>query len=230
MHHPRHGNITDRLQGALNVWPVTCAHRITPGVITAHSAPYVLACLEAAFDLCEGGNASAWVTGPVNKAAFNEAGIAFSGHTEWIAARAGISRVVMMLAAGSFRVALVTTHLPLHAVPAAITEESFETTLRITDQSLRSLFKSKSPRLGICGLNPHAGESGYLGREEIEVLGPVIEKLRREGMDLSESATGRYTANPAKDRGLRRDYRDVSRSRTTDTQVRRVWRGRQHHA
>ncbi|MEL0216079.1 MAG: 4-hydroxythreonine-4-phosphate dehydrogenase PdxA, partial [Gammaproteobacteria bacterium] len=106
-------SITDRLQGALNVWPVTCAHRITPGVITAHSAPYVLACLEAAFDLCEGGNASAWVTGPVNKAAFNEAGIAFSGHTEWIAARAGISRVVMMLAAGSFRVALVTTHLPL---------------------------------------------------------------------------------------------------------------------
>jgi len=178
-------SITDRLQGALNVWPVTCAHRITPGVITAHSAPYVLACLEAAFDLCEGGNASAWVTGPVNKAAFNEAGIAFSGHTEWIAARAGISRVVMMLAAGSFRVALVTTHLPLHAVPAAITDESFETTLRITDQSLRSLFKSKSPRLGICGLNPHAGESGYLGREEIEVLGPVIEKLRGEGMDLS---------------------------------------------
>ena len=179
-------NMTDRLQGALNVWPVTCAHRITPGVITRHSAPYVLACLEAAFGLCEGGNASAWVTGPVNKAAFNEAGIAFSGHTEWIAARAGISRVVMMLAAGSFRVALVTTHLPLHAVPAAITDESFETTLRITDQSLRSLFKSKSPRLGICGLNPHAGESGYLGREEIEVLGPVIEKLRREGMDLSD--------------------------------------------
>ena len=92
----------------------------------------------------------------------------------------------MMLAAGSFRVALVTTHLPLHAVPAAITDESFETTLRITDQSLRSLFKSKSPRLGICGLNPHAGESGYLGREEIEVLGPVIKKLRREGMDLSD--------------------------------------------
>jgi len=92
----------------------------------------------------------------------------------------------MMLAAGSFRVALVTTHLPLHAVPAAITDESFETTLRITDQSLRSLFRSKSPRLGICGLNPHAGESGYLGREEIEVLGPVIEKLRREGIDLSD--------------------------------------------
>ena len=139
-------NMTDRLQGALNVWPVTCAHRITPGVITADSAPYVLACLEAAL-IFGGGKASAWVTGPVNKAAFNEAGIAFSGHTEWIAARAGIPRVVMMLAAGSFRVALVT-HLPLHAVPAAITDESFETTLRITDQSLRSLFKSKSPRLG----------------------------------------------------------------------------------
>ena len=131
------------------------------------------------------GEASAWVTGPINKAAFNEAGITFSGHTEWIAERAGISRVVMMLAAGSFRVALVTTHLPLNAVPAAITDDSFETTLRITDQSLRSLFGSESPRLGICGLNPHAGESGYLGREEIEVLEPVIEKLRGEGMNLS---------------------------------------------
>ncbi len=179
-------SITDRLRGALNVWPVTCEHRIRPGVITAHSAPYVLECLETAFNLCSTGEASAWVTGPVNKAAFNEAGITFSGHTEWIAARAGIPRVVMMLAAGSFRVALVTTHLPLHAVPAAITDESFETTLRITDQSLRSLFKSESPRLGICGLNPHAGESGYLGREEIEVLGPVIEKLRKEGMNLSD--------------------------------------------
>lgn len=179
-------SVDQALPGAMNVLCVKCEHPVQMGTMSSNSAQHVLACLETAFELCAQRRASGWVTGPVNKAVLNEAGIPFTGHTEWIAHRANIPRVVMMLVAHSFRVALVTTHLPLRAVADAITRESFEETLRITNQSLKDQFKISSPRLGICGLNPHAGEGGYLGREEIEVMVPVIETLRAEGISVSD--------------------------------------------
>ena len=179
-------SVEEALPNAMNVLAVPCEQPVKIGRVSPVTAPHVLSCLETAFDLCALGRAAGWVTGPVNKAALNDAGLPFTGHTEWIANRANVPRVVMMLVAGTFRVALVTTHLPLRAVADAITFERVEETLRITHQSLRNQFKVSAPRLGICGLNPHAGEGGHLGREEIEILTPVIEKLRAEGVSVSD--------------------------------------------
>lgn len=154
------------------------------GRLSTLNAPYVLATLSKAVRLVTGGQAAALVTGPVHKAVINEAGIAFSGHTEFLAKASGTARVVMMLAAPGIRVALVTTHLPLRAVADAITPERLEATLRITDHDLRHRFGIDRPRLQVLGLNPHAGEGGHLGSEEIEIIGPVMERCREAGMDL----------------------------------------------
>ena len=124
------------------------------------------------------------VTAPVHKAVINDAGIPFTGHTEYLAEKTHTPQVVMMLAGGNLRVALATTHLPLKDVPAAITVESLETTLRILHADMRSKFGIDRPRILVAGLNPHAGEGGYLGDEEIQVISPVLEKLRAEGMTL----------------------------------------------
>ncbi|HEX2494198.1 MAG TPA: 4-hydroxythreonine-4-phosphate dehydrogenase PdxA, partial [Steroidobacter sp.] len=120
----------------------------------------------------------AMVTAPVQKSVINDAGIPFSGHTEYLAERTGGAHPVMMLAAGALRVALATTHLPLAQVSAAITRELLIRVLRILDRDLRDRFGLTEPRILVCGLNPHAGESGHLGREEIEVIGPALEELR----------------------------------------------------
>jgi 4-hydroxythreonine-4-phosphate dehydrogenase len=124
------------------------------------------------------------VTAPVHKGVINEAGIAFTGHTEYLAGKTGTARVVMMLAGAGLRVALATTHLPLKDVPDAITKSELETTIRILHAELVKKFGIVRPRTLVAGLNPHAGEGGHMGREEIDVIAPVLEKLRGEGMDL----------------------------------------------
>lgn len=154
------------------------------GTLDARNSAYVLETLEQAIDGCLARRFDAMVTGPVNKGVINAAGIAFTGHTEMLAERSNTPRVVMMLAGGGLRVALATTHLALKDVPAQLTQASLEDTLRILDRDLREHWGIVRPRIGVAGLNPHAGESGYMGREEIDVITPVIERLRAEGMTL----------------------------------------------
>jgi 4-hydroxythreonine-4-phosphate dehydrogenase len=160
----------------------------TPGRLDADNAPYVLELLDRAIKGCVDGAYAGMVTAPVHKGSINDAGIAFTGHTEYLAEKTGTPRVVMMLAGtganAHLRVALATTHLPLKDVPAAITRPELETTLRILHGDLRAKFGFTAPRILVAGLNPHAGEGGHMGREEIDVIAPVLEKLRAEGMDL----------------------------------------------
>ena len=125
------------------------------------------------------------VTGPVHKGVINEAGIPFTGHTEYLAAKTGTRKVVMMLTGGGLRVALATTHLPLSEVSRAITHDELSAVIRILHTDLVERFGLPHPRIAVCGLNPHAGESGHLGREEIETIAPVLQALCSEGMDLT---------------------------------------------
>jgi len=168
----------------LEILPVEAAARVEHGVLDPSNAPHVLDILAAAADGCLDGTFDAMVTAPVHKGVINRAGISFSGHTEWLAERADAPMPVMMLAAGHLRVALVTTHLPLRAVPDAITAERLETVIRVLHHDLRRHFAIARPRIGVCGLNPHAGEDGVLGHEEIEIITPSLDRLRHEGMDL----------------------------------------------
>lgn len=154
------------------------------GQLDVANAPHVVRMLEAATDGCLAGQFAAMVTAPVQKSIINEAGVPFSGHTEFLAERTRTDQVVMLLAAGTLRVALATTHLPLSGVPAAITERSLTRTLHILHRDLVGKFGIAEPRISVLGLNPHAGEGGHLGREEIEVITPVLEQLRREGLHL----------------------------------------------
>jgi 4-hydroxythreonine-4-phosphate dehydrogenase len=156
-----------------------------PGSLDPRSAPYVLALLDRAVAGCMTGEFAALATAPVHKGAINEGGIPFIGHTEYLAERTGTAHVVMMLAGGDLRVALATTHLALADVPRALTRESLETTIRILHGDLESRFGVSRPRILVAGLNPHAGEGGYFGKEELEVIGPVLERLRAEGMRLT---------------------------------------------
>ncbi len=155
-----------------------------PGRLDAANSAYVLRLLDRALAGCQSGEFAAMVTAPVHKGIINDAGIPFTGHTEYLAEKTHSAQVVMMLAGGGLRVALATTHLPLKNVPAAITRESLEITLRILRADMRRKYGISEPRILVAGLNPHAGEGGYLGDEEIEVISPVLEKLRAEGMVL----------------------------------------------
>jgi len=156
-----------------------------PGQLDAANAQYVLDTLDAAIGGCAAGVFHAIVTAPVQKSIINEAGIRFTGHTEYLAGSTGTELPVMMLVGGGLRVALATTHLPLRKVSAAITPARLEAVLRIVDADLRSMFGLRRPRLLVLGLNPHAGEGGHLGREEVEVIEPVLERLRAEGLRLA---------------------------------------------
>ena len=165
---------------------------MTPAVagrLDPANAAYVLALLDRALAGCLSGEFAAMVTAPVHKGVINEAGIHFTGHTEYLPEKTGTPLVVMMLAGstgnGPLRVALATTHLPLKQVPAAITRDLLERTLRILNADLRARYELATPRILVAGLNPHAGEGGYLGSEEIEVITPVLEKLRAQGMLVS---------------------------------------------
>ena len=167
---------------ALSFLELPAAMPVTPGRLDPANARHVLALLDRALEGCLAGEFGAMVTAPVQKSTINDAGIPFTGHTEYLAQKTGTPRVVMLLAGGGLRVALATTHLPLAAVPAAITRQSLEATLRILEKDLRERFGIARPRILVAGLNPHAGESGHLGREEIDVIAPVIGTLAREGM------------------------------------------------
>ena len=155
------------------------------GVLNAANSEYVLATLRRAVQGCQTGEFSGMVTAPVHKGIINDAGINFSGHTEFLAELTGTKQVVMMLVGGGMRVALATTHLPLKDVAASVTAPLLENVLRIIQQDLQHRFGIAQPRILVAGLNPHAGEGGYLGREEIEVMIPVLDKLRADGMNVS---------------------------------------------
>ncbi|MFV8781082.1 4-hydroxythreonine-4-phosphate dehydrogenase PdxA [Microbulbifer sp. SA54] len=169
---------------SLHVVPVDLANAATPGQLDPANGPYVLETLRRAAAGCLTREFDAVVTGPVHKGVINESGVPFSGHTEFFAEQAGVEKVVMMLAADDLRVALATTHLPLKDVSAAISTQSLQQVLTILHRSLRDQFRIERPRIGVCGLNPHAGEGGHLGREEIEVIEPALDTLRALGLEL----------------------------------------------
>ncbi len=186
---------------ALEVLHVPLAQPCTPGRLDPANSRYVLELLDRALQGCRSAEFDAMVTAPVNKAVINDAGIAFTGHTEYLAERCGVPHVVMMLAGGGMRVALATTHLALKDVPAAITPESLELTLRVLVSSLQRAFGLRLPRILVAGLNPHSGEGGHFGREDMDVIAPVIERLRREGYDLVGPLPADTLFNPERLRG-----------------------------
>lgn len=170
--------------GELAVWPVAMAVPAQPGVLNIANAPYILRTLDTAIAGCSRGDFAALVTGPVHKSVINDAGIAFSGHTEYLADKTATEKVVMMLATKGLRVALATTHLPLREVADAINALELTQVIRILHCDLQTQFGIAKPRIYVCGLNPHAGEGGHLGHEEIDVIEPVLKQLRGEGLDL----------------------------------------------
>lgn len=174
-----------------SVLHVPVAKPVRAGRLDPANGRHVLALLDRATDGCVSGEFGAMVTAPVQKSTINDAGVAFTGHTEYLAERTHTPRVVMMLVGGKLRVALATTHLALADVPAAIRQPDLEATLRIVDSDLRSRFGIARPRILVAGLNPHAGESGHLGREEIERISPALEAVRAAGID----ARGPYPAD-----------------------------------
>lgn len=178
------GDVRNVRPGSLSVLPVEMSVPAKIGAALAEQSGYVLGCLDIAIDACLAGDASAMVTGPISKASIIEAGNSFSGHTEYLAHRTGTDRVVMMLASDKMRVALVTTHLPLQAVSAAITRSTILETVKVLAQALRQQFAIARPVIAVCGLNPHAGEQGHLGREEIETINPACDELRAQGLTI----------------------------------------------
>ncbi len=187
--------LLESVAGALGLpWPPAAPVRVVseplaapvrPGVPDPRNAPYVLRLLDRALASWRAGEIAAIATAPVHKAVINDAGIAFSGHTEYLAAATGTPEVVMMLVGGGLRVALATTHLALAAVPAAITRARLDAALDILHHDLRDRFGIARPRIAVTGLNPHAGEGGHMGREEIDVIAPALEAARARGIDAS---------------------------------------------
>lgn len=171
--------------GELTVLATTLAAPGHCGKLNPANAAYVLESLRIATERCVRGELDALVTGPVHKGVINDAGFAFTGHTEYLAALTGTPLVVMMLMAGRLRVALATTHLPLAQVSQHITAPHLESVLRILHADLQHQLGIENPRILVCGLNPHAGENGYLGREELDIIEPVLNNLRSEGMNLT---------------------------------------------
>jgi 4-hydroxythreonine-4-phosphate dehydrogenase len=174
--------------GAIEVAHFPLVVPAVPGKPDPANVRVVLTTLDTALAGCIAGEFAAMVTAPVQKSVINAAGMPFTGHTEFLAQRCGAKHVVMMLVGRGesawLRVALATTHLPLAAVPAALTRESLEATLRVVSADLARKFRIAQPRIAVCGLNPHAGEGGYLGREEIEIIEPAIAAMRNDGVDV----------------------------------------------
>jgi 4-hydroxythreonine-4-phosphate dehydrogenase len=173
-----------RARQSFSLLDIPVRNPVVPGRLDPANATHVLGLLDRALEGCVEGEFDAMVTAPVQKSVLNDAGIPFTGHTEYLAEHTHTPQVVMMLAGAGLRVALATTHLALAAVPAAITRKLIETVVRILDHDLRKRFGIAHPRILVAGLNPHAGESGYLGREEIEVISPALEALRAEGLSI----------------------------------------------
>lgn len=170
--------------GTLTILPVKTATEVTPGKLDVNNSHYVVETLAKACDGAISGEFAALVTGPVQKSIINDAGIPFIGHTEFFADRSLCPRVVMMLATEELRVALATTHLPLLAVPGAITQASLYEVITILDSDLKTKFGIRQPQIYVCGLNPHAGEGGHMGHEEIETIIPALDALRQQGINL----------------------------------------------
>ncbi|PPK74419.1 4-hydroxythreonine-4-phosphate dehydrogenase [Methylobacter tundripaludum] len=174
---------TTQTAGRLTVLPVELAEPVRCGQLNAANSRYVLKTITKATKGCMDAVFDAMVTGPVHKGIINDAGLPFSGHTEFIAGITG-GHPVMMLATPGLRVALATTHLPLSEVSQAITHTRLRTVIRILDHELRSRFGIAHPKILVCGLNPHAGENGHLGREEIDIIEPVLDTFRKQGLNL----------------------------------------------
>ncbi|MDA5493886.1 4-hydroxythreonine-4-phosphate dehydrogenase PdxA [Yersinia intermedia] len=173
-----------QLAGTLTILPVKTATAVIPGKLDVQNSHYVVETLAKACDGAINGEFSALVTGPVQKSIINDAGIPFIGHTEFFADRSLCPRVVMMLATEELRVALATTHLPLLAVPGAITQASLHEVITILDNDLKTKFGISQPQIYVCGLNPHAGEGGHMGHEEIDTIIPALDALRQKGINL----------------------------------------------
>ncbi len=171
--------------GKIEIIDLPLREPCTAGSLNSNNAQYVLNTLDRACTGCLQGEFSAMVTAPVQKETINDAGISFSGHTEYLAEQCHSEQPVMLLLTENLRVALVTTHLPLRAVADAITAEAIESVTVILDNDLRSRFGLHQPHIKVCGLNPHAGENGYLGREELDIIIPTLEKLRARGLNIS---------------------------------------------
>ncbi len=167
--------------GELAIWPVKLGRRCVPGKLDPANADYVLGCLDQAINACQLKQCHAMVTGPIQKSVINDAGIPFSGHTEYLAHQTDTDRVVMMLATPKLRVALATTHIPLSEVSKAISKQSLRITLGILFNDLKEKFRLPDPRVIVAGLNPHAGEAGHLGHEEIDIIEPVIHEFTDMG-------------------------------------------------
>lgn len=179
------GQTQTSAQGQLYVEHVALNQAVILGELNPNNSAYVLEQLRRSAEYAMSGRSVGVATAPVQKSVINEAGIQFSGHTEYYQEFAGVARVVMMLATKTLRVALATTHLPLRAVPDAITAERLQQVIDILLHDLKAKFKIAQPHILVCGLNPHAGEDGYLGMEEIEVINPVLESYRAQGINLS---------------------------------------------
>lgn len=175
---------TPHRPGTLKVLNVPCANKPCCGQLDIANVPYVLKTLRNAIEGCLNDGFAALVTGPVHKGNINNAGIPFTGHTEFLAEQTKSAHVVMMLTTTGLRVALVTTHIPLCEVSSSITADLVENTLKITHQELRQCFAITQPKIIVCGLNPHAGEGGHLGHEETKIIIPVLEKLRTQGYSI----------------------------------------------
>lgn len=177
--------ISTHKPGQLSIIPIFERVKSEPGVLNPGNAEYVLETLNIATSLCLQNQAHAIVTGPIHKGTMNRGGIAFIGHTEFFAQATHVPHTVMLFVVEDFKVALATTHLPLAQVPQALTKESLLMTLTTLHHDLHSRFKIASPHIVVCGLNPHAGEGGYLGREEIDVISPVLAELRKQQYHLT---------------------------------------------
>lgn len=170
--------------GVLSVAATNVAQPVIAGTLNQANAQYVLTTLDRALDACQTGICDAMVTGPVQKSVINQAGISFSGHTEYLAAKTNTSTVVMMLATEQLRVALATTHLPLREVAQTINKQLLTDVIEVLCHDLENIFGIKQPTILVCGLNPHAGEGGHLGREEIDIIEPVLKLFRQRGDNI----------------------------------------------
>lgn len=181
------GQEQSSLSGQLFVEHIPLVEPVELGQLNPANAAYVIEQLRRSAEYAMSGRSVGVATAAVQKSVINDAGITFSGHTEYYQGFAGVERVVMMLATKTLRVALATTHLPLRDVPDAITKQRLHQVIDILIHDLKTKFKIATPRILVCGLNPHAGEDGYLGREEIEIINPVLETYRQQGIHISLS-------------------------------------------
>lgn len=182
--------------GTLRVYPVQFLDAVVPGKLNLHNTPVVIQSLQMAADACMKHLADAIVTGPIHKGILNDAGIPFTGHTEFLAQAAGVKQTVMLFVVDQLKTALLTTHLPLNKVAEAVTHDKLISVLTILHHDLKKYFGIASPRILITGLNPHAGENGHLGKEEIEIITPALNELRKRGMQLEGPLPADTTFTP----------------------------------